>query len=576
MSSENPDESDVSSDRLTFTRRSALALLGASGAGAAVIGSASAEQEGGESGDGARPWNQDVDAQGHALTNLEEIDVEHVYAAARDAHVVVWKDDEGKWHADGRDGHVTTTDDVMRTTNEAFASLTEDRDWKEKVAIVSPAEVGPHEWGEGPWPGYKGIEVPSNTILDVPVPIHVKDEGEPFIRAVHAKDAHNIEFPNLNIKGNPRYGVWMNSVEDVRIGHVNVEMADDIAEVGLGVRIDQHGDTGRSRNVQIESGFVKNSGHHAFETNGVTRFQAGQLVADNPANAGLNMDHTIDATINSVVGQDPGHPSTYATVRLANYCHNVSVGQVVSRGGAKGLMCLTAKDASFGEVDITGSTDSGIFIALSTDITISGGVVKNCRGDGIRIHGYPTDTYDDFNVPTQGITVSNVRFRDDRPEGERTQTYGIRESGETAFNNQFVNNDVRTGGTEERITVASASTLVANNVGAGIDEGTVTLTSGESPAARVPDVSPHKAATLDLRAKAHEAPDARFSWTDYFEWDPEAGAWELVVEWRTDPGEDVTLDYVVDRPQANLDRREYSEPSTWDENADEGPADPHR
>ncbi|MFB6119595.1 MAG: right-handed parallel beta-helix repeat-containing protein, partial [Halobacteriaceae archaeon] len=507
------DGTGESSD-LTFTRRAALALMGAGGV-AAATGTATADHgdaPGSETGRYDRKWNQDVNAQEHDLKNLHSVDVDHVYASARDADVVVWKDDEGGWHADGRDGHVTSTDDVMLATNAAFDSLTDGRDHKEKVVIVSPAEVGPHSWGEGPWPGYKGIEVPSNTILDVPAPIHIKDEGKPLIRAVHAKDAENIEFPTLNIKGNPRYAVWMNSVSDVRIGHVSVEFADEVKEGGLGVRIDQYGDSGRSKNVQINSGYVKNSAHHAFETNGVTRFQAGQLIADNPANAALNMDHTIDATIDSVVGQDPGHPSTYATVRLANYCHNVSVGQVVSRGGAKGLMCLTAKDASFGEVNITDSTDSGVFIALSTDITISGGTIKNCRGEGIRIHGYPTDTFEAFNVATSGITVSDVRFRDDRPEGEQTQTYAIRESGETAFSNQFVNNDVRNGGTEDPIAIAAASTLVANNLGAGVDEGTVTLTSGEDPAARVTGVSPHKDATLDLRAKAHDGPDARFSW----------------------------------------------------------------
>jgi len=569
----SPRGDDAQDDGLLpLTRRSALALLGVGAAGAAATGSASADH--GEKFDPTRRWNQHVDAQNHDLRNLSSISVDHVRASARDAHVIVWKDEEGRWHADGRDGHVTSTDDVMRATNAAFDSLTDGRDHKEKVLIASPAEVGPHSWGEGDWPGYKGIEVPSHTILDAPYPIHIKDEGKPLIRAVHAKNAENIEFPTLNIKGNPRYGVWLNSVEDVRIGHVNIEFADEVAEVGLGVRVDNAGD-GRSRDVQIESGYVEQSGHHAFETYGVTRFQAGQLIADNPANGGINMNRTIDATIDSVVGWDPGHPSTYATVRLANYCHNVSVGQVVSRGGAKGLMLITAKDASFGEVDITGSTDSGVFATLSSDVTISGGTIKNCHGEGIRIHGYPTDTFDNFNAPTSGITVSDVRFHDDRPEGEKTQTYAIRESGPTAFSNQFVNNDVRGGGTEHLISVSSSSTLVANNHGGGVDEGTVTLTAGEDPAVRVPEVSPNKDATLDLRAKAKEAPDARFSWDHYFEWDPEAGAWELIVEWRTDPGEDVTLDYIVDRPQANMDRETYGAETTWQDRADDGPADPH-
>ncbi|WP_207592670.1 right-handed parallel beta-helix repeat-containing protein [Halomontanus rarus] len=563
----DPIEADDKTEELTFTRRTALALLGASGATGIVSGSTNAKTGDAETKEPERKWNQNVDAQGHDLRNLGSAQLENVHTAARNADRVVWKDEEGVFHADGPHDEVAAGEEMLEVINAALESLTDGRTSKEKVVIASPGTLGPFPDDEGIFE----LEIPSYTILDVPVTLRVEDEGENLF-FVRARDAEHIDIPNFNLVGNPRYGLWLQSVDNVHLGDINIAF-ENAGEVGLGVRIDEYGQSERrSSDVQIDSGYVENSGHHAFETNGVDRFQAGTLIANDPANGGLNMNHTIDATINSVVGFDPGHPSTYATVRLANFCHNVSVGQVVSRGGAKGLMLITAHNASFGEVNIEGSTDSGIFATLSTDVSISGGVIKNCRGEAIRIHGYPQETFP-FNVPTEGITVSNVRIFDSRPEDERTQTYAIRESGETAFNNQFVDNDVRDGGTEEIISVASSSTAVVGNIGAGIASGTTTLSPGEDVAARVTEISPREDVTLELRAKPREAPDARFSWDEYFEWDPEASAWELVVEWRTDPGEAVTLDYIVDRPQANLGRRGYE--GNWKEYAADGTEDPH-
>lgn len=39
-----------------------------------------------------------------------------------------------------------------------------------------------------------------------------------------------------------------------------------------------------------------------------------------------------------------------------------------------------------------------------------------------------------------------------------------------------------------------------------------------------------------------------------FEYNGDTSQWGLVVEWVTDPGEDLTLDYIVDRLQANIGR----------------------
>ena len=548
------DSSFESSDDLTFTRRTALALLGIGGVGTAVSGNVSATadfqpghgHDRGGHGTPTRKWEQDVDAQGHSLKNLSSIDVDHVYTAARDADRIVWKDEDGVFHADGRNGEVASGGDVIDVTQAAVDSLTEGRTSKEKVAVVSPGTV-PNNTGD-----FRGIDLPSYTVLDVAATISCEYEAGKYshVIPVRATDAEHVEVTRLTVAGGPWMAIRFQRCSNVRIGDVTILYAAD-ADTNDGVRVDNGYDIGtprRSENVRIESVYLENGGHHAVETFGVNRLQIDRVLANELQGCAVLLNQTSDATVNSVIGKDPGGPPGYPTFRLANFCNNVSVGQVVSRGGMKGVMLLTAHNASIGEVDIIGAKDSGIFVSASYNVSISGGVIKNCEGEAIRIHGYPKGTFY-FTIPTEGITISDVRMLDDRPEGKRTQTYGIREDGPTAFSNQYVDNDVRTAGTVTPIAVSSASSVVAGNVGDGVDSGTTTLESGASPAARVTGVSPHKDATLRLREKAYEAPDA--------------GEWDLVVEWRTDPGGSVTMDYIVDRPQANLGRR--TAVNDWDE-----------
>ena len=132
----------------------------------------------------------------------------------------------------------------------------------------------------------------------------------------------------------------------------------------------------------------------------------------------------------------------------------------------------------------------------------------------------------------------------------------------TARNCKITNNDVRRAGTDADILVdasaddARPSTTIRDNVGDGVDSGTVVFTSGESPAARVEGVTARKDTTLDLRASTVRGPEdsAPFAWDDYFEWNGNTGQWDLVFEWETDPLESVEVEYIVDQPLTNLGR----------------------
>ncbi|SFG92188.1 Right handed beta helix region [Halopelagius inordinatus] len=548
--SESSSHSDGDEQRtetaLTYTRRTAMALLGV-GSVSALAGNAAAAEETteGETGGGkeGKPWNRDVNANGHSLSNLGELGVRHVYTSAREADVVVWKDGDGVFHADGPDGEIANGEAVVSVTRAAIEGLTDGRTSVEKVVVASPGEI---REGDG------SIELPSYTALDVPVTLSVPD-GEEVPPVVRAEGAERIEVESLTVEGPAAMGVRLTSCSEVRLG--------DLRIAGVrsdGVRIDGRGDAPRSTDIQVERVYVEKNDHHAFETYGVDRLQVDQIIGVDPASCVVLLNDTADATVNSIVGKEPGVPDGYATFRVANGAHDITVGEVVSRGGARGVFGVSeCYDVTVGEVNIEGASDQGILVQNCQDFAVQGGVVKNCDGDGVRI-----DSRDDGEqIPAEGVSITNLRIYDDRDDPK--QPWGILETGPATNTNRIVGNDVRGAGTETDIRTFSNTTVVRDNVGGGFASGTVTLSSGDSPAARVEGVSSSDYASvpgsveepqdfelsaLDLRAKpAAGGSSATYSWESYFEWDGDDGAWDLVFEWRTDPGTDLELDYVVDK-----------------------------
>ncbi|WP_276255884.1 RICIN domain-containing protein [Halomontanus rarus] len=523
-------------DGVTLTRRTALALLGVGGIGAAMSGSAGASSAGGVTGQGAdaRPWNQDVDAQGYGLSDLGTLEVDHVHTAARDADVLVWKDEDGVFHADNREETVASGEDVIDVTQAAVDSLTEGRTVKEKVAVVSSGTAGPHEWDGD----VHAIDLPSYTILDVPATIQVEDEGDPLVVPVRTDGAEHVEVPRLSITGNPRYGMWIRSSSNVTLGEIDIRMDPGTNEVGLGVRIDAFGESeARCKDVRVGRVYVEHADNHALETYGVDRLQVDEVMAKHHEYCACLLNDTHAGVVGSVVGYNPEAESRYATFRVANAVENVSCGQVVSTEAPRGVHISDGRDITIGTVNITDSRTLGIAADSTVEnAVVQGGLIKNCAQEGIR-------------SDTDGFSVTNVRVYDDRREDEREQPIGIRIAGP---NSRVVDCDVRRGGTDDWLDIAADDAVVRDNVGDGLDSGTVTLESVAEPAARVEGVSENPSATLDLRASAVEAPAGSCGWDHRFEWDGDAERWDLLLEWTVDPGADLDLEYVVDQPQANI------------------------
>ncbi|RDI69879.1 RICIN domain-containing protein [Halopelagius longus] len=541
IESDGREEAGIESDGLRLGRRAMMAALGVAGFGAVGSEPALARQEaqgGGNANQPWRTWEGDVDADGNRLTNLRSADPDHLYTSAREADVVVWRDSEGVYQADGPDGTVATEEELMAAVQAAVDSLSDDRETAERVLVASGGVVDATD-------EVTGVDLPSHTTVDVAGEITVEGETDDLFSAVGAE---NVEIPRLTVKGPASRAVFVDDCSRVRLGHLWIE-----GVTVQGVRIQ-----GGTEDVQIDTAYVAETGHHGIETYDVTRIQIGQVVGVDPGSSVLLLNETFDATVGQVIGKNPTFD--YATFRLANGCRNVTCGRVVSRGGVRGVSIITGtRDVTVGEVHVNGGRKAGILLVDVRNVNILGGVIKNVDGAGVNIWSIGLQgTTSEIN---ESISLGNLRIVDERPEEERSQTHAIRERG-ACLHNRFLDNDVRGGGTEELIEVASETTIVDRNVGGGLASGTVTLDPGASPAGRVEGVTTHRASSLSVRAQPLDGPDAAFAWEEWFEWT--GSQWDLVFDWRTDPGESVTLEYVVDRPQGTTDR-EFDRDEIWEE-----------
>lgn len=565
---------------LSLGRRGALAMLGATGLGVALSGSASARGEANGDGPvtGNQPWYEwdaDVDAGDNGLYNLERLQTGHVHTPARTPEVVVWEDDEGIYHADTAETTVYSGTDYRKAIQTAVDSLSEGRTEKETVLVTASGTLGPAE-------DLTQIELPSYTILDVQGTIYVEDTGDqPMVIPIRAFDEEAIEIPRLTVRGNPRFGIWIQDTDDIRLGDIDIRFSDTDGfdyywevdapagrqprsiptpaarrfwQIRLGRFVLRSRSNRRPRSRRPHVGHFHQFGLRRGRPPPRRRDVRRRTCRDRSGHrcrhggSAVILNETENAAVNNVVGENPESPTWYATFRCANGCENVSVGQVVSRDAPRGIHLTTdSNEITIGEVNIIGARYHGIVVDAVENITIQGGLVKNVVRAGV------TST-------ANGFSVSNLHIVDDLSEEERaeitlpdgdgapddpTQTRGIEFFGR---NGRIVNNDVRDAG-EENIEVNALNTIVRDNLGGGYASGTVTLTSGGEEAARISDIHERFNADFDLRAELEEAPSSPTAWSHYFEWTGDA--WDLVIEWETDPGENLTLSYVIDKTQAS-------------------------
>lgn len=326
------------------------------------------------------------------------------------------------WTARRGSSVVYTGTDMRAAMQAAVNSLTAGRTSKERVVVR----------GSGSISAGSRVSLPSYTVLDVCGTINVTGSGSGDQAPVYARGARDIEVQHLNLTGAPLYGIFMRNVQNVVLGQIDMRLSR-----GLGVRIDNRGDTSQwTRNVRIDNVYVSGASSHAVETYGVDGFTVGTVTARNVGESGLLLNQTINASVTKVDADNAGAGTGYAAFRMANrngrvgsgYPTNIRVGEVIARGGGRGVFCVSESGgAVIDKVSISNTGNNSVLIENCYNVNIAAQSGSVTGGGEIRLAAR-SDFPNNRDITIQNLTVTNSAIRES-PCGENT----------TFRNNRLVN-----------------------------------------------------------------------------------------------------------------------------------------
>ncbi|MFE9680152.1 hypothetical protein [Streptomyces sp. NPDC006285] len=317
------------------------------------------------------------------------------------------------WTARRGSTAVYTGTDMRAAMQAAVGSLTAGRTSKERVVVRGSGTIG----------AGSRVSLPSYTVLDVCGTINVTGSGSGDQAPVYARGVRDVEVQHLNVTGAPLYGIFMRNVTNVVLGQIDMRLS-----AGLGVRIDNRGDTSQwTRNVRIDSVYVSGASSHAVETYGVDGITIGTVTARNVGESGLLLNQTVNATVTKVDADGAGAGTGYAAFRMANrngrigssYATNVRVGEVVARGGGRGVFCVSESGgATIDRVTISNTGNNAILIENCYNVNLAAQSGSVTGGGEIRLAAR-SEFPNNADITVQNLTVTNSAIRES-PCGDNT------------------------------------------------------------------------------------------------------------------------------------------------------------
>ncbi|CAL9542051.1 hypothetical protein ACFVOR_01410 [Streptomyces sp. NPDC057837] len=317
------------------------------------------------------------------------------------------------WTARRGGSTVYTGTDLRAAVQAAVNSLTPGRTAKERVVVR----------GSGSMPAGSRISLPSYTVLDVCGTINVTGSGSGDQAPVYSRGTRDVEVQNLRLTGTPLYGVFLRNVQNVVLGQIDMRLSS-----GLGVRIDNRGDTSQwTRNVRIDNVYVSGASSHAVETYGVDGLTVGTVTARDVGESGLLLNQTVNATVGKVDAENAGTGTGYAAFRMANrngrvgsgYPTNIRVGEVVARGGGRGVFCVSESGgAVIDRVTLSGTGNNSVLIENCYNVSLAAQSGTITGGGELRLAAR-SEFPNNKDITIQNLTVTNSAIRES-PCGENT------------------------------------------------------------------------------------------------------------------------------------------------------------
>ncbi len=307
----------------------------------------------------------------------------------------------GTWTAQRGGNTVYSGSSMAAAMQAAIDSLTPGRTKKERVLVE----------GSGSIPNDTRVDVASYTVLNVCGTIDVTDASGSGDRApIYARGRTDIEIPNVTITGVPLYGMFFRDVSNLHLGRIELRL-----NAGLGIRIDNHGANrnNKVRNIRIDDVYVEGTSDQGVETYGVDGLTVGRVVARDTGYSGLLLNDTINATVESVEADNAGAGTGYAAFRIANGAGRVGnewpadsirVGQVVARGGGRGIFCVSDSGGlTIERVDLADTGNNSILLENCHNVRIATLEGRVSGGGQVRI-AQRTDEH----TPSSDIVLQNL------------------------------------------------------------------------------------------------------------------------------------------------------------------------
>ncbi|KAL7622898.1 hypothetical protein AAE478_006577 [Parahypoxylon ruwenzoriense] len=197
--------------------------------------------------------------------------------------------------------------------------------------------------------------------------------------AIESLGTTGVQIPYLSMTGNPYFGLRFYGTKDLVLGQITMNLSG-----GLGIRFDR--DAAANSNVKMDVIKVTGAGSHAVETWNIDGLEINQVIARNVGECGLLLQNTRNANVKLVDGDNVAKGTGYATFRMANnngqnpngnYNTNIHVEKVISRGGGRGVFCVSQSGAVVIEnVDLADNGNNAILIENCYNVSIRGGTVK--------------------------------------------------------------------------------------------------------------------------------------------------------------------------------------------------------
>ncbi|KAI2638479.1 hypothetical protein GGS21DRAFT_508413 [Xylaria nigripes] len=300
---------------------------------------------------------------------------------------------EGAFTASGGGGEVYLGSDYGAAIQAALDSIS----GGERVAVIASGSIGTTT-----------ITIDSGKIFEGCGTIDVGNRAGHG--AIESLGTTGVQIPYLKMTGNPYFGLRFYGTQDLSLGEITMDLGG-----GLGIRFER--DEAANTNVTMGTIMVTGAGSHAVETWNIDGLTIGSVVARDVGECGLLLQTTTNAHVGLVDGDNVAAGTGYATFRMANnngqlasgaYTPtNVFVDKVVSRGGGRGIFCVSQSGgAVISSVDLADNGNNAILLENCYGITIEGGTVSG--GGEVRISSrdeFPVSSDIDITLTVDDTTV---------------------------------------------------------------------------------------------------------------------------------------------------------------------------